>query len=135
MMFGVNRTCQIPVGTIKIQVIQILEKEKQMGQTSDKIDQTNGGWPGNMAGPGGAWETQKKEWVALMAARGYPNADITNQNSLGKPISAPMSVIANPGLPVEPPNAETPLAHNPDGSVTGRMAGSSVVFNLPTPKA
>jgi hypothetical protein len=101
------------------------------GFTPGKCDQTGPGWPGNMAGPGGAWETQKKEWVALMAARGYPNADITNQNLLGKPISAPMSVIANPGLPVEPPNASSPLAHNPDGSVTGRIQGTSVVCNLP----
>jgi hypothetical protein len=104
-----------------------------MGQTSDKIDQTNGGWPGNMAGPGGAWETQKKEWVALMAKNGFPNADINNQNLLGKPISAPMSIIANPGLGVEPPNAETPITHNQDGSVRGRLANTSVVVNLPPP--
>jgi hypothetical protein len=104
-----------------------------MGQTSDKIDQTNGGWPGNMAGPGGAWATQKAEWVAQMAARGYPNADINNQNLLGKPISAPQSIIANPGLGVEAPNAETPLVKNPDGSVRGRLANTSVVLNLPAP--
>ena len=66
-----------------------------------------------------------------MAARGYANADINNQNLLGKPISAPQSVIANPGLPVEPPNAETSLVKNSDGSVRGRLQGTSVVFNLP----
>jgi hypothetical protein len=99
-----------------------------MGQTSDKIDQTNGGWPGNMVG---AMATQRAEWVALMAARGFPNADPTNQNSLGAPISAPKSVIANPGLGVEAPNAETPITHNQDGSITGRIQGTSVVCNLP----
>jgi len=88
-----------------------------------------------MKGPGGAWATQIAEWKALMAARGFPNADITNQNLLGKPISAPQSVIANPGLPVEPPNAETPIAHNSDGSITGRIANTSVVCNLPAKSA
>jgi hypothetical protein len=80
---------------------------------------------------GGAWETQKKEWVAAMAARGYQNADINNQNSLGAPMPIPTNVYANPGKAVEAPNAETPLVKNPDGSVRGRMAGTSVVFNLP----
>jgi hypothetical protein len=101
------------------------------GFTPGKCDQTNGGWPGNMAGPGGAWATQQAEWKALMAKNGFPNADITNQNSLGAPMPTSTNVIANPGKGVEPANAETPLAHNPDGSITGRMAGTSVVVNLP----
>ena len=102
------------------------------GFTPGKCDQTNGGWPGNMAGPGGAWATQIAEWKALMIKNGFPNPDINNQNGLGAPErNIPTNVISNPGKAVEAPNAETPLAHNPDGSITGKMAGTSVVVNLP----
>src|ERR1700686_3083048 len=105
------------------------------GFTPGKCDQTNGGWPGNMAGPGGAWATQIAEWKALMAARGFPNADPNNVGSLmGAPEkNIPTNVYANPGKGVEPPNAETPIVKNPDGSVRGRLANTSVVVNLPSP--
>jgi hypothetical protein len=117
------------------------KRKKQMGQTlAGNVDtsSTGGftqGTPQATGSPQWLTAVQAAEWKALMAARGYPGADITNQNLLGKPISAPQSIIANPGLPVEAPNAETPLVKNADGSITGKMQGSSVVFNLPTPKA
>jgi hypothetical protein len=99
---------------------------------TSKIDQTGPGWPANMAGPGGAWATQRAEWIAAMAKRGFLNADPTNLNSLGAPMPTLTNVYANPGKAVEAPNAETPLVKNSDGSVRGRMAGTSVVFNLPS---
>jgi hypothetical protein len=102
------------------------------GFTPGSCDQTNGGWPANMAGAGGAWATQRAEWIAAMAKRGFPNADPTNLNSLGAPMPTPTNVISNSGKAVEAPNAETPLVRNSDGSVRGRMAGTSVVFNLPS---
>ena len=40
----------------------------------------------NMAGAGGAWATQRAEWIALMAKREFPNADPTNLKSLGAPM-------------------------------------------------
>jgi hypothetical protein len=100
------------------------------GFTPGKCDQTNGGWPANMAGPGGAWATQYAEWAALVRARGF---DPNNYSSMmGAPErNIPTNVISNPGKAVEAPNAETPLVKNSDGSVRGRMAGTSVVFNLP----
>jgi hypothetical protein len=112
-----------------------------MGQTlAGNVDtsSTNGftqGVPQKQGSPAWLNDVQIAEWKALMAARGYANADITNQNSLGKPISAPVSIIANPGLPVEADNAEVPLTKSADGSVHGRIAGTSIVVNLPTPKA
>lgn len=103
------------------------------GFTPGKCDQTNGGWPANMVG---AWATQRAEWIALMATNGFPGADPTNLNSLGAPErNIPTNVISNPGKAVEPPNAETSLVKNADGSVTGRMTGTSVVFNLPVKSA
>jgi hypothetical protein len=105
------------------------------GFTPGKCDQTGAGWPANMAGPGGAWATQRAEWIALMAKNGFPGADPTNLNSLGAPErNIPTNVISNPGKAVEAPNAETSLVKNADGSVVGRMTGTSVVFNLPSPK-
>ena len=77
-----------------------------MGQTlAGNVDtsSTNGFTQGVPQKQGSAaWlnDVQIAEWKAAMAARGYANADINNQNLLGKPISAPQSVIANPGLPV-----------------------------------
>jgi hypothetical protein len=79
------------------------------GFTPGNCDQTNGGWPANMVG---AWATQRAEWIAAMAKRGFPNADPTNLNLLGFKPPAPINVIANPGKGVEPPNAETPLVKN-----------------------
>ena len=49
-------------------------------------------------------------------------------------MQTPTNVISNPGKAVEAPNAETSLVKNVDGSVTGRMQGTSVVFDLPSPK-
>ena len=87
------------------------------------------GWRANMVG---AWATQRAESIAAMAKRGFLNADPTNLNSLGGPMQSPTNVISNPGKAVEAPNAETSLVKNSDGSVVGRMAGTSVVFNLPS---
>lgn len=98
---------------------------------TSKVDQTGPGWPANMVG---AMQTQRQEWIAAMAKRGFPNADPTNLNSLGAPMPTPTNVISNPGKAVEAPNAETSLVKNADGSVVGRMTGTSVVFNLPSPK-
>jgi hypothetical protein len=106
-----------------------LDLSSTNGFTPGKCDQTNGGFPANMAGPGGAWATQIAEWKALMAKNGFPNADITQQNLLGKPIAVPQPIF-NQAAPTP-----SPLVKNPDGSITGQMQGSSVVFNLPTPKA
>jgi hypothetical protein len=69
-----------------------------------------------------------------MAKNGFPGADPKNLNGLGGPMQSPTNVIANPGKAVEAPNAETSLVKNSDGSVVGRMTGTSVVFNLPSPK-
>jgi len=104
------------------------------GFTPGKCDQTNGGWPANMAGPGGAWATQQAEWRAAWIKAGL---DPNNTGSImGTPEkNIPTNVIANPGLPVEAPNAETSLVKNADGSVVGRMQGTSVVFNLPVKSA
>ena len=102
------------------------------GFTPGSCDQTGPGWPSNMVG---AWATQRAEWIAAMAKRGFPNADPTNLNSLGAPErNIPTNVISNPGKAVEAPNAETSLVKNADGSVVGRMTGTSAVFNLPSPK-
>ena len=87
-------------------------------------DQTGPGWPANMVG---AWATQRAEWIAAMAKRGFP----INLNSLGAPMPTPTNVISNPGKAVEAPNAETPLAKNSDGSLRGRIPGTTVVVNLP----
>jgi len=74
-------------------------------------------------------QTQRSEWVAAMVKRGL---DPNNTNSmLGAQGPTPTNVYANPGKAVEAPNAETPLVKNADGSVRGRMANTSVVFNLP----
>ena len=96
---------------------------------TSKVDQTGPAWPANMVG---AWATQRAESIAAMAKRGFLNADPTNLNSLGGPMQSPTNVISNPGKAVEAPNAETSLVKNSDGSVVGRMAGTSVVFNLPS---
>jgi hypothetical protein len=61
---------------------------------TSKIDQTGPGWPANMVG---AWATQRAEWIAAMAKRGFPNADPTNLNSLGGLMQSPTNVYANPG--------------------------------------
>ena len=45
---------------------------------------------------------------------------------------APTSQINNPGAGVEPPNAEISVTRNADGSIVGRIPGTSVVLNLPT---
>ena len=82
----------------------------------------------------GAWATQRAEWIALMAKNGFPGADPTNLNSPGGPMQTPANVISNPGKAVEAPNAETSLVKNVAGSVTGRMQGTSVVFDLSSPK-
>ena len=98
------------------------------GFTPGKFDQTCPGWPANMVG---AWATQRAEWIARMAKNGFPGADPTNQNSLGAPErNIPTNVYANPGKAVEAPNAETPLAKNLDGSLRGRIPGTTVVVNL-----
>jgi hypothetical protein len=77
--------------------------------------------------------TQRAEWVAAMVKRGL---DPNNTGSmLGAPErNIPTNVISNPGKAVEAPNAETSLVKSADGSVVGRMTGTSVVFNLPSPK-
>jgi hypothetical protein len=98
------------------------------GFTPGSCDQTGPGWPANMVG---AWATQRAEWTAAMAKRGFLNADPTNLNSLGGPMQSPTNVISNPGKAVEAPNAETLLVKNSDGSVRGKLPGTSVVFNLP----
>ena len=99
------------------------------GFTPGKCDQTGPSWPANMVG---AWATQRAEGIALMAKNGFPGADPTNQNSLGAPArNIPTNVYANPGKAVEAPNAETPLAKNLDGSLRGRIPGTTVVVNLP----
>jgi hypothetical protein len=104
---------------------------------SGKCDQTGAGWPANMAGAGGAWATQRAEWIALMAKNEFPGADPTNLNGLGAPErNIPTNVVANPGLPVEAANAKTPLVvtKNPDGSTksaNGKISNTSVVFNSP----
>jgi hypothetical protein len=100
------------------------------GFTPGKCDQTNGGWPGNMAGPGGAWATQRAEWIAAMAKRGFPNADITNQNSLGAPIQVPKPIFNA----VEPVPAPITTTKNSDGSTAtanGSIAGTSITFRNP----
>jgi hypothetical protein len=101
------------------------------GFTPGKCAQTGAGWLANMAGAGGAWATQRAEWIALMAKNGFPGADPTNLNSLGAPMPTPTNVISNPGKAVEAPNAETPIAKNLDGSLRGRIPATTVVVNLP----
>lgn len=49
--------------------------------------------------------------------------------------TAPTSVYANPGVGVEPPNAEISVAKQSDGSVAGRIPNTSVVVNLPKASA
>jgi hypothetical protein len=56
------------------------------------------------------------------------------RSAIVQQMPTPTNVISNPGKAVEAPNAETSLVKNADGSVVGRMTGSSVVFNLPSPK-
>jgi hypothetical protein len=46
--------------------------------------------------------------------------------------TAPTSQINNPGKGIEPPNAEISVTRNADGSIVGRIPGTSVVLNLPT---
>jgi hypothetical protein len=107
-----------------------LDLSSTNGFTPGKCDQTNGGWPANMAGPGGAWDTQKKEWIALMAKNGFPNADITNQNLLGKPIAVPQPIFNQ----TEPTPSPIVTTKNPDGSTAsanGQIPNTSVVCNLP----
>jgi hypothetical protein len=101
------------------------------GFTPGECEQTGAGWPANMAGAGGAWTTQRAEWIALMAKREFPNADPTNLKSLGAPMQTPTNVISNPGKAVEAPNAEIPLTKTLDGSLRGRIPGTTVVVNLP----
>jgi hypothetical protein len=110
-----------------------------MGQTlAGNVDtsSTNGFTQGVPQKAGSAvwlWDVQHAEWAALVRARGF---DPNNYGSMmGAPEkNIPTNVIANPGLPVEAPNAETSLVKNADGSVVGRMAGTSIIFNLPSPK-
>jgi hypothetical protein len=93
---------------------------------------TNGGFPASLPGIQAA---QLQDWQAQMALRGYPPnvqpSDI--KTSVGAPVPTPTNVIANPGKAVEPPNAQVPLMKKSDGSVAGRLQGTSVVFNLPAP--
>jgi len=110
-----------------------------MGQTlAGNVDTSStggftAGVPQTPGSPAWLWDVQHAEWVALMIKRGFdPNNYPTQMGAPEKNI--PTNVISNPGKGVEPPNAETPLAHNPDGSITAKMANSSVVFNLPSPK-
>jgi hypothetical protein len=91
---------------------------------ASNADQTGIGYPASQID---ANKTQYQEYLAALKLRGLG----PQTSMLGAPISAPTSVIANPGKGVEADNAETPLVKNPDGSVRGRMAGTSVVFNLP----
>jgi hypothetical protein len=100
------------------------EKEKTMASNAD---QTGIGYPASQID---ANRTQYQEYLAALNLRGLSLA--SQASILGAPISAPQSVIANPGKGVEADNAETPLVKNSDGSVRGRMAGTSVVFNLPS---
>jgi hypothetical protein len=93
---------------------------------ASNADQTGIGYPASQID---ANKTQWKEYLAALQLRGLSLA--SQVSMLGAPISAPQSVIANPGLGVEAPNAEVSLVRNSDGSVRGRMAGTSVVFNLP----
>jgi hypothetical protein len=110
-----------------------LDLSSTNGFTPGSCDQTGPGWPANMVG---AWATQRQEWIAAMAKRGFPNADPTNLNLLGFKPPAPINVIANPGTGVQPINAGKPLVttKNPDGSTAsanGSIAGTAVVFNNP----
>jgi hypothetical protein len=110
-----------------------------MGQTlrgSLDLSSTNGftqGVPQATGSPAWLNAVQQAEWAALVRSRGF---DPNNYSSMmGAPErNIPTNVISNPGKAVEAPNAETSLVKNADGSVVGRMAGSSVVFNLPSPK-
>ena len=97
---------------------------------TSKVDQTGPGWPANMAGPGGAWATQRAEWAALVRARGFDPNNYSSQ--LGAPErNIPTNVYANPGKAVETPNAETPLTKDLNGNLRGRIPGTTVVVNLP----
>jgi hypothetical protein len=98
------------------------------GFTPGSCDQTGPGWPANMVG---AWATQRAEWIAAMAKRGFPGADPTNLNSLGGPMQTPTNRYANPGTAVEAPNAETRLTKDLNGNLRGRIPGTTVVVNLP----
>jgi hypothetical protein len=107
-----------------------------MGQTlGGNVDtsSTNGftqGVPQKTGSAAWLWDVQYAEWAALVRARGFdPNNYPTQMGAPEK--NAPTNVIANPGLGVEAPNAETPLVKNADGSITGKMAGTSIVVNLP----
>jgi len=100
------------------------------GFTPGKCDQTNGGWPANMAGAGGAWATQIAEWKAEMAKRGFPNADITNQNSLGAPIAVPQPIF-NQAAPTPSPIITTRKTDGSTVTANGSIAGTSIVFKNP----
>ena len=60
--------------------------------------------------------------------------NVASQRPYAQPI-APTSQINNPGVGVEPPNAEISVTRNADGSVAGRIPNTSVVVNLPKASA
>jgi hypothetical protein len=96
---------------------------------ASNADQTGIGYPASQID---ANKTQWKEYLAILAARGLG----PQTSMLGAPISAPQSVIANPGQGVSPINAGKPLAvtKNPDGSTAsanGQISGTSCVINNP----
>jgi hypothetical protein len=113
-----------------------------MGQTlngSLDLSSTNGftqGVPQKTGSPAWLWDVQQAEWAALVRSRGFDPNQLLAGSLMGAPEkNIPTNVISNPGKAVEPPNAETSLVKNADGSITGRMAGTSVVFNLPVKSA
>jgi hypothetical protein len=110
-----------------------LDLSSTNGFTPGSCDQTGPGWPANMVG---AWATQRQEWIAAMAKRGFPNADPSNLNSLGAPMPAPTNVYKNPGVGMQAINAGKAIVttKNHDGStasVNGTVPGSTVVINNP----
>ena len=56
--------------------------------------------------------------------------NIASKQPYAQPI-APTSQINNPGVGVEPPNAEISVTRNADGSLHGKIPGTTVTVNLP----
>ena len=96
---------------------------------ASNADQTGIGYPASQVQ---ATQTQYQEYLALLAARGLG----PQTSMLGAPVSAPQSVIANPGKGVQAANAGSPVVttKNPDGSTksaNGQISGTSCVINNP----
>ena len=105
-----------------------------MGQTlAGNIDtsSTGGftqGTPQKTGSPAWLWDVQYAEWAALARKNGF------DPNNYPTSVGAPeKNIPTNVYNAVEPVPA--PIVKNADGSVTGRIANTSIVVNLPTPKA